>query len=89
MDRLKNLKIKLPILLDGSPDWEWIESYVKNTLIPQLPHTAQELFYNDFFPKAISPKKLTLDTKSWKWFQIDILFDIVTSKDDNLVDAQE
>jgi hypothetical protein len=76
MDRLKNLRINLPILEDGYPDWNWIENYVKNTLIPQLPQVAQELFSDDFVPRVISPKKLTLDTKSWKWFRYEEIFEI-------------
>ena len=80
MDRLKNLRIKLPILEDGYPDWNWIENYVKNTLIPQLPQTAQELFSDDFVPRAVSTKKLTLDTKSWKTFLAKEVFKITLGR---------
>jgi Type I restriction modification DNA specificity domain len=41
-----------------------------------------------FSDKPLSPKKPTLDTRSWKWFQVDGIFDIFASKDENLVDSQ-
>lgn len=74
--RIETTEIKLPILPDNSPDWKWIENYVKNTLIPQLPHTAQEIFSDIFIHKSVSDKKLTLDTKSWKCFRYGDIFSI-------------
>lgn len=73
---MKLSKIELPILSDGSPDWGWIEKYVKNTLITQLPKTAQEIFSEDFRPHSVSNKKLTLDTTNWKTFFAKDIFKI-------------
>lgn len=73
---MRQSKMKLPVLLDNSPDWQWIESYVKNTLIPKLPTTAQDLFSENYSPKALSDKKLTLDTGSRGWFYYADIFDI-------------
>ena len=33
--RIKNMKIKLPVKIDGSPDWEFMENYIKS-----LPYSA-------------------------------------------------
>lgn len=76
MQRLQNLKIKLPVVSSGTPDWDWIERYVKDVLIPRLPQSAQELFSEDFSPHAISEKKLSLDTRNWKSFRYDEAFTI-------------
>ncbi len=71
---MKTSKIKLPILQNGLPDWNWIETYVKNALIPQLSETAQEVFSENFRPHPFSTKKITLDVEKWKWFRYDEAF---------------
>lgn len=73
---MKSSKIKLPIDNNGKPDWQWIENYVKETLIPKLPSKTKSVWKKEFDKTPISPNKLQLNTKEWKWFRYDEVFEI-------------
>ncbi len=64
-------KIKLPIDKTENPDWQWIENYVQNTLIPKLPQKTKSVWQRNFDTTPLSPNKLQLKTKEWQWFTID------------------
>ena len=68
--------IKLPVNSYNKPDWQWVEDYVKNTLVPKLPQKAKSVWNNNFDKKAILDKKLSFNTENWKWFRYDEIFDI-------------
>ena len=42
-----------------------------------------------FIKKPLSDQKTTLDIQSWKCFNVEDIFDVISSKDDNLVDAEK
>ena len=67
-------KIKLPVDSNNNPDWQWIENYVKETLIPKLPQKAKAVWENQFDTKPLSPNKLELNTKEWQWFNLSKIF---------------
>ena len=73
---LIKLKIKLPVLPNGMPDWEFIDNFTKNTIIPTLPAKTKSVWNKSFDKKAISDKKFSLDTENWKWFKYGEIFDI-------------
>ena len=66
--------IKLPVDNNGNPDWQWIENYVKETLIPQLPAKTKSVWKKEFDKTPLSPNKLQLNTEDWKWFRVGDLF---------------
>jgi len=68
-------KIKLPIDKTDNPDWQWIEKYVKESLIPKLPTKVKSVWDKNFDNKPLSSNKLELNTKDWKWFRIGDFFD--------------
>ena len=68
-------KIKLPIDKTDNPDWQWIEKYVKESLIPKLPTKVKSVWDKNFDNKPLSSNKLELNTKDWKWFRIGDYFD--------------
>lgn len=70
-DLIYHTQIKLPINSNGNPDWQWIESYVQNTLIPKLPQKTKKVWQRNFDTTPLSPNKLQLKTKEWQWFTID------------------
>jgi Type I restriction modification DNA specificity domain len=53
---------------------------LKDILVPspeEIPASVKNYNLDDkFIKKPVSDKKLTLDTKSWKWFRYDEIFDI-------------
>lgn len=69
-------KIKLPIDKTDNPDWQWIEKYVKESLIPKLPTKVKSVWEKNFDTKPLSPNKLQLNTKEWRWFRYDEIFKI-------------
>lgn len=73
-DLIYHTKIKLPIDSNGNPDWQWIENYVQNTLIPQLPQKTKNVWQKTFDTKPLLPNKLQLNTKEWQWFRVGDLF---------------
>jgi hypothetical protein len=73
---MEESKIKLPTMKDENPDWHWIETYVKNSLIPQLPQKAKSIWDNSFNYRPILNEKFELKTKGWKWFRYDDIFHI-------------
>ncbi|OGU15162.1 MAG: hypothetical protein A2X61_15025 [Ignavibacteria bacterium GWB2_35_12] len=74
--RMKETIIKLPSLSNDTPDWKWIENYVKKELIPKLPKNAREKWSNTFKINPIINKKLKLKSYNWKWFSYDKIFNI-------------
>ncbi len=73
---IRSTKIKLPIDEECNPDWQWIEDYVKKTLVPKLPMKSKSVWEKNFDTKPLSNNKLQLNTKEWKWFKYTKLFNI-------------
>jgi hypothetical protein len=78
--RMKETEIILPVNSDNKPDWQRIEDYVKNTLVPKLPQKAKSVWNNNFDKEKILDKKLSLRTENWKWFRYDEIFEIKKGK---------
>ena len=78
--RMQITTIQLPVKKDNSIDWQWIENYVKNTLVPKLPQKAKSVWNNNFDKGKILDKKLSLNTENWKWFRYDEIFDVRKGK---------
>ncbi len=74
--RMPNSLIKLPVDTHGNPDWQWIEDYVKNNLVPKLPDKSKSVWKKEFDIKPLLNNKLQLNTKEWKWFKYTKLFNI-------------
>ena len=67
--------LKLPTA-NGQPDWQWMEEYVKNVLLPKLPENARQVWEKRYNNKPLSSQKLELKTDEWKWFRYDEIFEI-------------
>lgn len=77
--RMSDTRIKLPSK-DDTPDWEYIEEYVTQTLIPQLPSKARQVWEGVYNNKPISPTFISLDSVKWNWFRYDEIFSIQKGK---------
>lgn len=86
---IRSTKIKLPIDEECNPDWQWIEDYVKKTLVPKLPDKSKSVWEKGFDTKPLLNNKLPLNTKEWKWFRIDKWFDVILTKGDIKADRIE
>jgi hypothetical protein len=73
-EMMQQSKIKLPINSDNNPDWQWIENYVKNTLVPKLPQKAKSVWNKNFDKDEILDKKVSLNNEKWKWVELKNLF---------------
>lgn len=69
-------KVKLPQTLDGSPDWQYMENYIKEKIIPQLPKKAQQVWQKQYDISPVNPQPIQLNTRDWQWFRYDEIFDI-------------
>lgn len=81
---IANTKIQLPaIKLDNGvykPDWQYMEDFVKDAIIPQLPKKAQKVWLKKYETKPLQEMKMQLNTQKWKWFKYTDLFSISGSR---------
>ena len=79
-DRISEFKIKLPVTPDGTPDWKYMEDFVKDQIIPQLPKKAQKVWLQKYDTAPQKQEQMKLNTEEWKWFKYTDLFRISGSK---------
>ena len=84
----ENIRIKLPITTEGTPDWQYMETFVKDQIIPQLPKKAQRVWLQKYDTKPLQEMKMKLNTDEWKWFNYTDLFRISGSKTTPLEDLE-
>lgn len=77
---MKETKIKLPIDENQNPDWNWIENFVKNTIIPKLPPKTKSVWEEKFNAQPLSCEKLSLTDREWAWFSVGSIFNCKTTK---------
>lgn len=73
---LAKTKILLPAISDTEPDWQYMENFVKNTIIPQLPKRANEVWIGNCEKSAIIDSNLKLSFDTWHKFELKDLFTI-------------
>lgn len=66
--RMPSSKIKLPVTQEGTPDWKYMEDFVKDQIIPQLPKKAQRVWLQKYDTQPMQQEKMKLNTDEWKWF---------------------
>lgn len=71
---MQQTKIKLPIKSNNTPKWEWIEQYVKETIIPKLPSKAKAVWDGTYNNKPICTTQISLDSVEWDWFNVKDIF---------------
>lgn len=76
LEMMKQSLIKLPVTTDATPDWRYIEDYVKKNIIPKLPPKSKNVWLKKYDTKAQKDIDLKFDTEKWKWFRYDEVFDI-------------
>lgn len=79
-DRISEFKIKLPITPEGTPDWKYMEDFVKDQIIPQLPKKAQRVWLQKYDITPQQDMKMQLHTDEWKWFLLKDLFQLKRGK---------
>ena len=79
-DRIKDFTIKLPVTPEGKPDWQYMETFVKDQIIPQLPKKAQKVWLQKYDKRPQSQQKLTLNKDTWKHFVVEDLFELEPTK---------
>jgi len=70
-----NTKIQLPaIKLDNggyTPDWKYMEDFVKDQIIPQLPKKAQRVWLQKYDTTPQKQEIMKLNTEEWEWFSVE------------------
>lgn len=79
-----NTKIQLPAIKldngDYTPDWKYMEDFVKDQIIPQLPKKAQRVWLQKYDITPQQDMKMRLNTDEWKWFLLKDLFQLKRGK---------
>ena len=78
--RMKASLIKLPVTSGGTPDWKYMEDFVKDQIIPQLPKKAQKVWLQKYDITPQQDMKMRLNTDEWKWFLLKDLFQLKRGK---------
>lgn len=68
LEAMNKSKIKLPVTQEGTPDWQYMEDFVKDQIIPQLPKKAQKIWLQKYDTTPYMQEKMKLNTQEWKWF---------------------
>lgn len=68
LEAMNKSKIKLPVTSEGTPDWKYMEDFVKDQIIPQLPKKAQKVWLQKYDTQPMQQEKMKLNTEEWKWF---------------------
>ena len=76
----RDFTLKLPLSPEGTPDWQYMETFVKDQIIPQLPKKAQKVWLKKYDTKPMQDMKMKLNTDEWKWFFIEDIFSIRKGK---------
>lgn len=77
VDRVRNLRVKLPATPDGAPDWAYMESYMANLETK----VAESL---TLLQAAKDAEKKKVDTREWGEFRVGELFDAERGKVKNI-----
>ena len=76
----KKIRLKLPVTPEGTPDWQYMEDFVKDRIIPQLPKKAQKVWLKKYDISPMKQDKKSLHTETWKSFELKDLFIINRGK---------
>lgn len=85
---VKTTKVLLPTK-NNAPDWQYMETFVKDQIIPQLPKKAQKVWLQKYDTKPQQEMKMKLNTDEWKEFFLSELFDVQLTKGDIKADEVE
>lgn len=78
-----NFTIKLPTIKQSGifvADWEMIENYIKESIIPLLPSKSKEIWERKYRNKPIYAADIELHSKEWRDFTYDNIFSIIKGK---------
>ncbi len=90
LETMKQTKILLPAISDTEPDWQYMENFVKNTIIPSMPSQAKAIWEKSYDKEPIQSQTLSLDTSKWQWFRLgDYLSAIYKANAYNFIELQE
>ena len=78
----EKIKIKLPVTPAGTPDWKFMEDFVKDQIIPQLPKKAQKVWLQKYDTTPQKHEDMKLNTQEWKYNTIGDLFRVELTKGD-------
>lgn len=71
LEAMNKSKIKLPVTPEGKPDWKYMEDFVKDQIIPQLPKKAQKVWLQKYDTTPQKQENMKLNTEEWKWFSVE------------------
>ena len=81
---IANTIIQLPAIEhdngDYEPDWQYMEDFIKDRIIPQIPKKAQKVWLQKYDTKPIQHEKIQLNTNEWEWFVVKDIFDVKAGK---------
>ncbi len=81
-DSMLASQIKLPVTTNGSPDWNWIEQYVKEQLVPSLSNNVRKVWQRQYNKQPLKPNPIQLTDREWHEFKVSELFNIELTKGD-------
>lgn len=75
-EMMEQSKIKLPVDTMGNPDWDWIEQFIKESIVVRLPAKAKSIWGGEYKATSVKKGNLLLLVEKWQSFRYDEVFDI-------------
>lgn len=88
-DRIDQFQIKLPVTSKGTPDWQYMETFVKDQIIPQLPKKAQKVWLQKYETAPVKDEAITLNKEMWHWFEVGSILQCKATKHSIIYDQQK
>ena len=86
---VKATRILLPVTYDDSPDWQYMETFVKDQIIPQLPKKAQKVWLQKYETAPVKDEVITLNKEKWHWFEVGKILQCKATKHSIIYDQQK
>ena len=86
-NRLRKTKIKLPVDTNGNLDWQFMEDYVKYIINNKSALKVRKAWNKiESLKEPYYQKKLSLQSRKWKWFKYKEIFFVESGKGSNIYD---
>ena len=72
----QKIKIKLPAATNNNPDWQYMEDYAKNVILPSMPAKARSVWKGTYNSGSVNSEHFELLPNDWEVFNLNEIFRI-------------
>lgn len=72
---LRNTTIPLPVTENDEPDWQWIETFMREHILLSAPSRTKDLFLKSININPVLPNRVQLNDVSWEYVKLSSIFE--------------